>query len=143
MKSCDGHVFCFLAQIIVNKSMAHQILLVDDDKDLVYILREALQKNGFEVITASDGSEGLRLLKTNIPQLIMADLTMPVMSGWHFTTKVRQDPRFKKTPIIVLSGLLEDNAEAQPFESASLYVRKPFEIFELIAKIKELIAAQS
>ena len=120
--------------------MAQKILVVDDDKDLVFILKETLQKYTYEVLTASNGVEALRILKTNAVDLILADLTMPEMTGWHFTMKVRQDPRFLKTPIIVLSGILQSDADPEEYEAANAYMVKPFDIFKLLDKIKELLS---
>ncbi len=120
--------------------MPKKILVVDDDKDIVFILKEALEKFGYVVISAPDGVQALKLLKQETPDLIIADLTMPVMTGWHFTLKVRQDPRFIKTPIIVLSGLLQGDMDPESYESANAYMVKPFDIFKLLDKIKELLA---
>lgn len=117
-----------------------KILLVDDDKDLVFILKETFEKHGYEVFTASNGVEALKFLKTSVVDLIIADLTMPQMTGWHFTMKVRQDARFIKTPIIVLSGILQSDADPEAYEAASAYMVKPFDIFKLLEKVKELLA---
>jgi two-component system sensor histidine kinase/response regulator len=123
--------------------MPHKILIVDDDQDLPEIIKQALLKEGFDVTIAPDGSQALRLSKISPPDLIIADLTMPVMNGWQLTMKIRQDPNLKKIPIIVLSGMLERDAEPDQFESATAYMVKPFEITQLIAKVKELIALSS
>ena len=119
--------------------MPKKILIVDDDPDMVYILQHAFEKEGYEVVTALDGQQALRTLKTVTPDLMMMDLTMPGISGWHLNMKVRQDERFKNTPIIILSGLLEKESTPEQFEAGTVYIPKPFEIFELIAKVKELL----
>jgi DNA-binding response OmpR family regulator len=119
--------------------MAKKILIVDDDQDLVYMVKETLQRQGYEVITAGNGTEGLRLLKTHTADLMIVDLTMPGMGGWHFNMKVREDERYKKTPIIVLSGLLERDSEPESFETANAYMVKPFDIFKLMDKVKDLL----
>ncbi|MBI3602649.1 MAG: response regulator [Candidatus Omnitrophica bacterium] len=123
--------------------MPQKILIADDDQDTVYLLKEVLQKHGYEVLTASDGYQALKIVKANVPDLMIVDLTMPSMSGWQFTVKVRQDERFKTTPIIVLSGLLEGNAEPEKFELVSAYMVKPYDVFKLIDKIKELLKGPS
>jgi DNA-binding response OmpR family regulator len=122
-----------------DRGMPHKILVVDDDKDIVYILRSALQTEGYEVITASDGEQALKLVSTNVPDLMISDLTMPVMNGWTFSMKVRADARYKKTPIIILSGLLERESVPEEFEPATFYMPKPFDIFKLMDKIKALL----
>lgn len=118
--------------------MAQTILLVDDDQDIVYIVSEFLKKHGYQVQAACDGEKAFDLLKGLTPDLIIADLTMPNMSGWHFTQKVREDKRLAKTPIIVLSGLLEDS-EPETFEAANVYMGKPFDVFKLLEKIQALL----
>ena len=117
-----------------------KILVVDDDQDIVFMIKATLEKNGYTVITASDGFQALKLIKDLVPDLMIVDLTMPVMDGWRFTMKVRQDRRFKFTPIIVLSGLLVEHEEApEQFETATAYMTKPFDIFKLMDKVKELL----
>jgi len=119
--------------------MSKKILVVDDDVDMVHILKSTLQKQGYEVITASDGDQALRLIKTNVPDLMIVDLTMPVMNGWSFNMKARADARYKTTPIIILSGLLESEASSEKTEDGLTYVPKPFDIFKLMDKVKELL----
>jgi two-component system alkaline phosphatase synthesis response regulator PhoP len=119
--------------------MPQKILIVDDDKDLVFLTKVGLQKEGYEVITASDGEQALQLIKTNVPDLMIVDLTMPVMNGWHFSLKVRADVRYKTTPILILSGLIDRESAGEAHEGPTFYVPKPFDIFKLIEKIKELL----
>ena len=119
--------------------MSQRILVVDDDQDMVYIIGEFFRKKGYEVLAASDGEEALEMIKTVSPDLIIADLTMPKMGGWYFTQKVRQDKRYAKTPIIVLSGLLENDTEPEKFEAANAYMAKPFDIFKLHEKVQALL----
>ncbi len=116
-----------------------KILIVDDDKDIVFLIREVMLKQGFEVLVAYDGLQALRVIKTNVPDAMVVDLTMPNMSGWHLISLVRRDERFKQTPIIVLSALLEHDAEPQVFESANAYMVKPFDVFKLVDKLKALM----
>ncbi len=123
--------------------MLKKILVVDDDHDMVYMIKAMLEKNGYEVITAADGHQALKLVKTNIPDLMIIDLTMPMMNGWQFSMKVRQDERYKNTPIIVLSGLLVKDASPEQFESSNAYMVKPFDIFKLLDKVKELLKEPS
>ncbi len=121
--------------------MPKKILVLDDDHDLVFLIQQALSKHGYEVMTAHDGAAALKALKTEVPDLMIVDLTMPVMSGWHFTMKVREDARFKNTPIIVLSGLLEEDADPEKSEAGTYYMVKPFDVFELIARVEKLLQA--
>lgn len=119
--------------------MAHTIFIVDDDQTLVDILKSALELHGFIVKTAFDGRIALSMLKELTPDLMVVDLTMPGLDGWRFTMKVRQEKRFEKIPIIVCSGLLSEEMPAQAHESANLYLPKPFDIVELIGRIKTFL----
>lgn len=119
--------------------MAQHILVVDDDYDIVFLISEFLKKQGYEVLIASDGEEALEILRKSPVDLIIADLTMPKMGGWHFTQRIREDKLLAKTPIIVLSGLLESDSEPESFESANAYMGKPFDIFKLHEKVKSLL----
>jgi DNA-binding response OmpR family regulator len=119
--------------------MPKTVLVVDDEADIVRCIRAVLEKDGYRVLTASDGAEGLDVLKTNTPDLMIVDLTMPVMNGWRMCMKVREDARFKDTPVIVLSALIESEHLPEQFEPASIYMVKPFDIFQLLAKVKELL----
>ena len=119
--------------------MPKKILVVDDEEDMVFMLKATLEKQGFEVVTASDGEQALRVIKTSPPDLMIVDLTMPNMNGWRFSLKVREDERFKTTPIIILSGLIEGERPPEQHESGSIYIPKPFDIFKLMDKVKELL----
>ena len=120
-----------------------KILMVDDDQDLVYIVKLVLEKDGFEVQTAADGDQALRMIKTFVPDLMIVDLTMPEMDGWRLSMKVRQNEKLKNIPIIVLSGLLaQEESKPAPNEPFDVLLGKPFDILKLKYKIKCLLAAK-
>ena len=123
--------------------MPQIILAVDDDKSILHTLTSILSKNGYEVITATNGEEALELLKNTSPDLIISDLAMPTMDGWYFKMKVRHDERLKTIPIIILSGMLEKEGGAEYKETATYYFSKPFDTSRLIDKIKELISGHN
>ena len=121
-----------------------KILVVDDDLDIVYMVSAIMEKNGYEVTTASDGYEALKLIKTYVPDLMIVDLTMPEIDGWRLSMKVRQDERCKDIPIIVLSGLLTDEeSKPEPNEPYDFLMAKPFDILKLANKVKELLGEKS
>ncbi|MDE1920044.1 MAG: response regulator [Candidatus Omnitrophica bacterium] len=122
--------------------MSQIILVVDDDRSIVHTLKSILLKNGFEVLTANNGEEALKLIKTNRPDMVITDLMMPVMDGWYLSMNVRRDPRFKKTPIIVISGILNPEAVQQDPEASTFYVPKPFAATALMEKIKEIFISR-
>jgi CheY-like chemotaxis protein len=118
----------------------HKILVVDDDKDIVYMIQTTLEKSGFEVMTASNGEQALKVLKSAVPDLMIVDLTMPDMDGWRLSMKVRENESCKNIPIIVLSGLLaQEESKPSPGEPYNLLIAKPFDILKLIDRVKELL----
>lgn len=117
-----------------------KILIVDDDQDIVYMIKSVLEKKGYEVETAADGVQALKAVKANVPDLMIIDLSMPVMDGWRLSMKVRQDERCKKLPIIVLSGLLAQEAnQLGTDEPHIIYVAKPFDILNLSEMVTALL----
>jgi len=117
-----------------------RVLVVDDDQDLVFMIKAMLQKSGYEVTTAADGEEALQAIKINVPDLMIVDLSMPVMDGWRLSMKVRQNEKCKNIPIIVLSGLIahEEN-HLEPDEPYTVYIAKPFDIIKLVERVKRLL----
>jgi CheY-like chemotaxis protein len=121
-----------------------KILVVDDDQDIVYMVKAVLEKNGYEVATAADGQQALKAIKNSIPDLMIVDLTMPEMDGWRLSMNVRQDEKCKNMPIIVLSGLIAEEESKPEFnEPYNVLMSKPFDILKLANKVKELLALSS
>jgi len=117
-----------------------KILVVDDDQDIVFMIKAMLEKNGYVVETAADGFEALKALKAKAPDLMIIDLSMPVMDGWRLSMKVRQDERCKNLPIIVLSGLLaNEESKAEPHDPCNIFIAKPFDIMKLVATVKKFL----
>ncbi len=85
--------------------MSKRILVVDDEADVRTFLSALLKKNGYEVITADDGVEGLRLVKEENPALITLDLLMPKQSGTDMYRNLQKDKQLASIPVIVISGL--------------------------------------
>ena len=117
-----------------------KILVVDDDQDIVFMIKSVLEKSGYVVDTAPDGYEALKKVKADIPDLMIVDLTMPEMDGWRLSMNVRQDEKCKNIPIIVLSGLLaEEESKPEANEPYNVLMAKPFDILKLVNKVKELL----
>ena len=119
--------------------MSKTIMIVDDEKDIVHALKTVMATHGFTVVTASDGHQAFKMLSSITPDLMIVDLTMPVLDGWRLAMKVRQEERFKKTPIIVLSALIDSQRDPEVYEPGSIYMTKPFDVFEILKKVKELL----
>ena len=89
--------------------MSKKILLIDDDSDFVNANKLLLEKNGFEVVTAFDGEEGLKKAEVENPDLIVLDVMMKTgTEGFHVAKQIREIESLKETPVIMLSGIRRD-----------------------------------
>lgn len=111
-----------------------RILVVDDELQIVRVLRAALQSNGYEVAAAANGVEGLTRYLETAPDLVITDLAMPEMDGVALTREIRQRA---STPIIVVSVRNQETAKIRALdEGADDYITKPFGIQELLARVR-------
>lgn len=116
-----------------------KILLVDDEKDLVKIVKFRLEANDYEVITACDGQEALEKARGEKPDLIILDLMLPKMDGYKVCGLLKKDSRFMRIPIIMFTAKAQEEDMRLGEElGADAYITKPFEPGVLLDKIKEL-----
>lgn len=120
--------------------MPKKILLVDDDPDILSMIKMRLMASGYEVITAEDGNTAYNKAKTESPDLIIQDLMLPDMDGYQVCRLLKFDQKYKHIPIIMLTarGQQEDK-EWGAKVGVDCYMTKPFEAKELLDKIKELL----
>src|SRR5262249_3066483 len=116
-----------------------RVLLIEDERDLTNILSYNLEREGYEVIVAHDGQEGLRKAQTQLPDLIILDLMLPVLSGLDVCREIRSGERTKNTPIVMLTAKAEETDQVVGFSmGADDYVTKPFSVKVLLQRIKAL-----
>ncbi len=114
--------------------MPGRILVIDDEPQITRVLRAALSAQGYDVRTANDPEEGLRLFKDWAPDLIITDLMMPVMSGVEVCRAIRSHGA---TPVLVLSVREHERSKVEALDAgADDYVTKPFSIQELLARVR-------
>jgi DNA-binding response OmpR family regulator len=117
--------------------MAKKILVVDDKLELRTLLKSYLAQEGFDVITAGDGQEALRIARSTKPDLILLDIMMPEMNGYEF---LRAYSREADTPVILLTAKLDENDKVLGLElGADDYVTKPFSPRELTARVRAVL----
>ncbi len=117
--------------------MSHRILLVDDEIDILEFIRYNLLREGYEVFTAQNGEEALRVAAVCRPHLILLDRMMPVMDGAATCAALRSDPRFRETIIVFLSALGEEEEQIAGFGvGADDYLTKPIKIKLLISRLR-------
>jgi DNA-binding response OmpR family regulator len=114
-----------------------RILVVDDEADLVSVLRIGLEVEGFEVIEASDGEEGLRMARECKPALILLDLMLPKLDGYKVCRSLKFDERYQALPILILSARSgEQDRRLAHDMGADGFITKPYEMKDLIAKVR-------
>ena len=117
-----------------------KILIVDDEPDIIEILKFNLENEGYKVFSAENGKEALKLADLHLPNLIILDLMMPIMDGIEVCEHLRKDKKFNNTLIMFLSARGEDYSQVAAFESgADDYVTKPIKPRILNSKVKALL----
>lgn len=119
------------------KKENQQLLLIDDDPNLILLVKDYLEFRGFEVLTAENGQEALEILEQETPDMIICDVMMPEMDGYAFVEKVRENNRTSWIPVMFLSakGQSQDRVKGLG-TGADVYLVKPFEPEELVAQVE-------
>ncbi len=123
------------------KRARERILVVDDSKTIRNFMQQGLAQQGFEVVTAADGQEGLAAAVQKKPDLIVTDLEMPLMNGRELTRELKKQDMFKNTPVIMLtaSGSQRDELKGR-HAGVDAYLSKPFAPDKLVVLVEKLIA---
>lgn len=117
--------------------MPKTILVVDDDRLGVELVKRKLEEQGYEVPTAANGQEALDSLKSKIPDMIILDVQMPDMNGYTFIIEKNKVPEYIKIPVVMLTA----SAETGPLfkrHGVKAYLLKPLKLPELLAKVAEI-----
>lgn len=118
--------------------MSHRILFVEDEADLTLIVADTLKSQGYDVVTAADGAEGLDKFRQNGADIVIADVMMPKMDGFSLSRAIRK--LSPSVPLLFLTAKSTIDDVEEGFESgANDYLKKPFELRELIVRIKALL----
>ena len=117
--------------------MKQRVLIVDDDKEVVRLMRAYLEQAGYEVLVAYDGETAVHNLRRDKPDLLLLDLMLPDRDGWDITRLVRGDPALAHIPIIMLTARVEDTDKIIGLEfGADDYVTKPYNPREVVARVR-------
>jgi len=119
--------------------MAKKILIVDDEADVVKVLKKRLEDFQFDVVTAYDGDEGLDKVRAEKPQLVILDVMMPNVDGYTFLRELKADPATDGTPVIMLTAKGDGLRELFALEGVCGYVTKPYDVDVLLQKINQCI----
>ena len=116
------------------------ILVVDDEPDIALALKDRLEMEGYQIITAADGMEALEKLAETEPALILMDVMMPRMNGFQACRKIKSTTEWSKIPVILLTAKSQESDRYWGKESGcDDYVMKPFEMDEIVGKISRCL----
>ncbi|MDA7663056.1 response regulator [Pirellulaceae bacterium] len=116
------------------------VLIIDDDQDQVGVLRYHLSQQGFEVLAAHSGSDGMRLLKAEMPNIVLLDIELPDATGFELCERIADDPETFQIPVIFVSGVeRNDVLKRARAAGCAYYVRKPYDPNALLVLIKQTL----
>lgn len=118
------------------------ILIVEDNEMNRDMLSRRLERKGYKVLIAVDGEKGLEVARAKLPDLILMDMSLPVVDGWEATRRLKADSRLKFIPVIALTAHAMANDRDKALEAGcDEYDTKPIELPRLLAKMEALLAA--
>jgi len=124
--------------------MKARILVVDDDKDVVRLMRAYLEQSDFEVLVAYNGETAMHILRRERPDLVLLDLMLPDHDGWEITRWMRREPLLQQTPVIMLTARVSDTDKIVGLElGADDYVTKPYNPREVVARVRARLRARA
>ncbi len=127
-----------------NSGDQKRLMLVDDDPNLILLVKDYLEFRGYNVITAENGRDALEKLEQEVPDLIICDVMMPEMDGYTLVKYIREDPRTNWIPVLFLSAKGQSSDRVKGLSTgADVYIVKPFEPEELVAQVESSLKAAS
>jgi len=127
----------------INMEKVDKVLLVDDDPAIVVMYERKLSLNGFRVVVAGNGEEGLAALKKERPEIILLDIMMPKLNGLDTLKIIKSDPAYQDLPVIILTNLgdrAEDVMRCKELGAADYWVKANTPIGEITERIKKIIS---
>jgi len=116
-----------------------RILIVDDEETVRRVLRSLLKKEGYEVIEAEDGKTGVELARKEDPDVILMDLTMPVMGGLKACRLLKEDEKTKNIPVLVITTAADESKMEAIDAGIDDFVNKPFDSEEISIRVKSML----
>lgn len=120
--------------------MGQRVLVVDDDREIVRIVRAYLEQAGYTVLTAYDGETALHVIHSDRPDLVVLDIMLPDRDGWEITRRVRSDTSLASLPIVMLTARVESDDKILGLDlGADDYIPKPFNPHEVVARVRAVL----
>lgn len=121
-----------------------KILVCDDERHIVRLIQVNLERQGYDVVTAFDGKDGLEKVKAENPDMMVLDVMMPYMDGFEVLKNLRKDPDHKDLPVIMLTAKAQDKDVFEGYHyGADMYLTKPFNPMELISFVNRIAQGKS
>jgi len=121
-----------------------KILVIDDEANIIRLVRDYLEQAGYQVLSASSAETGLHTLRRETPDLLVLDLGLPDRDGWDLTRLIRSDRQLANTPIIMLTARVDDSDRIVGLElGADDYITKPFNPREVVARVRAVLRRTS
>ena len=119
-----------------------KIIIVEDDPVLQKTLEEYLTADGFEVFCAGDGEEGLRIIRKEIPDLVLLDVILPKMDGYEVIKAVKSGEKTKQIPVVLLTNLggVRDVEKALELGATTYLIKSDYKLEEVVKKVRDIIA---
>lgn len=119
------------------------ILYVEDNDDNIYMLEKRLKRAGFSVMIARDGAQGVAMALAELPDLILMDMSLPVLDGWEATRQIKAAPQTKHIPVIALTAsAMSSDKEKAMVAGCDDFDTKPVELPRLLGKIQALVPGE-
>jgi two-component system alkaline phosphatase synthesis response regulator PhoP len=120
--------------------MPEKILVCDDERHIVRLIQVNLERQGYQVVTAYDGKEGLEKIRSENPNLVVLDVMMPYMDGFEVLKNIRKEADTENLPVIMLTAKAQDKDVFEGYHyGADMYLTKPFNPMELVTFVKRIL----
>ncbi len=123
------------------ESQIRRVVTVEDEPEMIDLIKLILTRKGFEVIGANGGAEGLKIIRELKPDLILLDLMMPELDGWQVYQQIKSDDETKDIPVIVVTAKAQDIDKVLGLHIAKVddYISKPFSLQELVDRVDKVL----
>jgi len=129
----------------MNDTNTKQILCIEDEPEMIDLIRLILGRRGFEVVGAAGGKEGLEKVRQHPPELVLLDLMMPDMDGWEVYQQMKADDKTKNIPVIVVTAKAQSIDKVLGLHIAKVddYIAKPFSPQDLLNSVEKVLGAKN
>jgi DNA-binding response OmpR family regulator len=118
-----------------------KILIIDDEPDSLRTLSMALKSEGYNILGAFNGKEGLKIFKEEKPDMVILDIIMPVMDGWEVLQKIKTGFKSKRVPVIIVTAKSEDINKTKGYEyGVDFYATKPYNLKHILSVVNDMLS---